>query len=253
MGPPASLIDTLIRADATRDQIAAVGHAQYPEIASTIDALCATGASAAMLADVDSLERGAAAREAARRERPIQRTVCSRTNSSDARASVSAQFIIQEENDIGGLTRHHAFCRNGKAYHEAGRQPTSVDAERIIAALGYAGRSWPVLPIIARDGKKRPLTSHGPSDATRDRDVILSWWIRWPAGLIANATGELSGIVALDIDETDSMNGWDTSGVLGHPFALETAAGRNALYLRMAWPLSENNGGPARPRPRYSR
>jgi hypothetical protein len=112
MGPPASLIDTLIRAGATRDQIAAVGRAQYPEIASSIDALCATGASAEMLVDVDSLERSAAAREAARRERG------------------------------------------------------SVDAERIIAALGYVGRGWPVFPMIARDGKKRPLTSHGLGDAT---------------------------------------------------------------------------------------
>jgi hypothetical protein len=67
----------------------------------------------------------------------------------------------------------------------------------------------------------------------------LSWWTRWPAGLIAIATGELSGIVALDIDVTDSMNGWDTLGVLGRPFAPETPMGhtpRGGTHCIFAWP-----------------
>lgn len=104
------------------------------------------------------------------------------------------------------------------------------------AAETYAARGWPVFPVSA---DKRPLTTHGLCDATRDADIISSWRTRWPLALIAIATGEPSGIVALDIDVTPKINGWDSLDDLGHPFAPETPMAhtpRGGTHCLFAWP-----------------
>lgn len=83
----------------------------------------------------------------------------------------------------------------------------------LAAALGYAQRDWAVFPLHGivrgrctcgrRDCSspgKHPLTRHGLKDATTDRAVIEEWWERWPSANIGVATGEASGIVAIDTD-----------------------------------------------------
>lgn len=67
----------------------------------------------------------------------------------------------------------------------------------LAAALEYAERGWPVFPVGA---DKRPLTTHGRSDATREVAVIRGWFARQPRALVSIATGKDSGVVALDID-----------------------------------------------------
>ncbi len=84
---------------------------------------------------------------------------------------------------------------------------------RLKAALSYARRGWPVLPIhTPAQGKcsclkgdcphpgKHPRTQHGLKDATTDESVIRRWWDMWPDANVAVATGAASGLVALDID-----------------------------------------------------
>jgi hypothetical protein len=85
------------------------------------------------------------------------------------------------------------------------------------AALGYAARGWPVFPV-ARN--KRPISEHGRSDATRDEAIIRDWFTARPDALVAIATGEESGIVALDVDVDQGAYGPDSLEALGvtlHP------------------------------------
>jgi putative DNA primase/helicase len=85
----------------------------------------------------------------------------------------------------------------------------------LAAALVYAGRNWPVFPISV---KKVPLTLHGLLDATTDETTTRAWWSRWPDALVAIATGERSGIVALDIDLSEKVSGFDSLEEIGAPF-----------------------------------
>jgi hypothetical protein len=66
------------------------------------------------------------------------------------------------------------------------------------AALQYAALGWHVFPCAV--GQKKPATPHGFKDATTDEATIRRWWTTNPRFNIGLATGEISGIVALDID-----------------------------------------------------
>lgn len=67
-------------------------------------------------------------------------------------------------------------------------------------AKAYASRGWYVLPVQG----KIPLTEHGLKDATREADVIESWWGeqgKFKDANIAIRTGAESGLVVVDIDK----------------------------------------------------
>ena len=81
------------------------------------------------------------------------------------------------------------------------------------AALRYARRGWPVLPLhnpvssgCSCESRecgsigKHPRTAHGLKDAATDESTIRGWWRKWPKANIGIATGSKSGIVVLDID-----------------------------------------------------
>jgi hypothetical protein len=85
------------------------------------------------------------------------------------------------------------------------------------AALAYALRlGWAVFPCfeIGSDGRcacgaqgserctpaKHPRTHDGFRGATRSVETITRWWSMWPNANVAIATGEISGIVVVDID-----------------------------------------------------
>ena len=81
------------------------------------------------------------------------------------------------------------------------------------AALWYAQRGWPVLPLhsprlggcTCRNDScphpgKHPRTEHGVLDASTDLGAITQWWNVWPVANIAIATGAASGAVVLDCD-----------------------------------------------------
>ncbi len=71
------------------------------------------------------------------------------------------------------------------------------------AAITYALNGWPVFPLH----NKKPfeflvpgVKSHGYKDATTDVETICAWWAYHIGATIGLATGEISGVIVLDID-----------------------------------------------------
>lgn len=67
----------------------------------------------------------------------------------------------------------------------------------LTAALAYAARGWPVLPLRPRD--KVPLNPTGSRGATTDAAQIAAWWQAHPAANVGIATGGAAPWV-LDLD-----------------------------------------------------
>jgi hypothetical protein len=70
------------------------------------------------------------------------------------------------------------------------------------AALQLAEKGLAVFPCQPQS--KRPATMHGVKDATKDPGAIEAWWHQVPIYNLAVATGEVSGIIVLDVDNTDA-------------------------------------------------
>ena len=95
----------------------------------------------------------------------------------------------------------------------------------LTAALSYAERGWPVLPLhhptsfgtkkgpdraacsCGRDDcssqGKHPSTAHGLDDAALDLDVISRWWQRWPRANVAIRTGDRLDVLDIDSEAAD--------------------------------------------------
>jgi Bifunctional DNA primase/polymerase, N-terminal len=101
-------------------------------------------------------------------------------------------------------------------------------------ALLYAARDWPVSPWALN---KRPLTEHGINDATTDPDQIQEWWRKWPQALAAIATGERSGVVAVDIDnEPDGFLSLELLGVHVQPLTPTAHTPSSGYHMLFRWP-----------------
>jgi predicted P-loop ATPase len=94
------------------------------------------------------------------------------------------------------------------------------------AALAYASRGWPVFPCEG----KRPLTSHGFHDASIDPAVVREWWARWPRANVAIATGDVSGLYVLDVDEGGEVAIGNRPVPARH--VVETGSGGRHYFLR---------------------
>jgi hypothetical protein len=70
------------------------------------------------------------------------------------------------------------------------------------AALQLAERGLAVFPCQPRD--KKPATSHGLKDATTDAGTIEKWWCQQPNYNIGVATGAVSRILVVDIDDLEA-------------------------------------------------
>lgn len=81
--------------------------------------------------------------------------------------------------------------------------PELNDGDLLNAALAYAERGWPVLPLMPRE--KRPLgrlVKNGLNEATSDQTLILKWWMDTPTANIGLRTG-----VAFDVLDVDGPDG----------------------------------------------
>lgn len=119
------------------------------------------------------------------------------------------------------------------------------------AALQYIKRGWHVFPLHnptdtqcscgrndCQKVGKHPRTPHGLKDATTDEDQIRSWWTKWPLANIGIATGAISGLLVLDVDDGGTKSGSASlaalegkHGALPVTLSSQTGHGRH-LYFR---------------------
>lgn len=90
--------------------------------------------------------------------------------------------------------------------------PAEALRDELIAwALAYAANGIPVLPAF----KKKPAPGLRWRNATRNPDLIRDYWSTWPLAQIATLTGEASGLVVLDIDRKNGVDGFETLRTAG--------------------------------------
>ena len=117
------------------------------------------------------------------------------------------------------------------------------------AALEAAERGWHVLPCHGIDGRhrcscgrqdcpspgKHPTLKHGLAEASIDANVVRSWWKRWPHANVAVRTGEVSGLVVVDIDPPaglDSLAALErANGALDRACVVRTGRGGAHYYF----------------------
>ena len=72
-------------------------------------------------------------------------------------------------------------------------------------ALACIEQGWAVFPLVPNT--KRPLTRNGFKDATKSADVVRKWWAATPTANIGIATGQMSGVVVVDVDVKNGAKG----------------------------------------------
>ena len=102
------------------------------------------------------------------------------------------------------------------------------------AALAYARHGWQVFPV--KDRAKNPLTEHGFHDASSDAETIRNWWERFPKANVGVSTGPASGLVVLDVDMHNNVDGSESlrelEGKLGAlPDTVEALTGGGGRHL----------------------
>jgi len=74
----------------------------------------------------------------------------------------------------------------------------SADSGSILAAaLEYARRGWPILPVSQA---KQPFIKAWPTAASTDESQVRSWWKQHPEANVGLVTGQRSGLLAVDVD-----------------------------------------------------
>ncbi|WP_394153373.1 bifunctional DNA primase/polymerase [Loktanella salsilacus] len=130
--------------------------------------------------------------------------------------------------------------------------------ELVRAALAYAAKGYPVFPAMLIGGAKKPLVKWGKGidghadlthrRATTDAETIKAWWARWPLAMIGMPTGKPSGVVVLDIDRKNGVDGLANLRAAGvDPFTLSpvvsvTPSGGLHVFMRYAGPLKNSAG-----------
>ena len=80
-----------------------------------------------------------------------------------------------------------------------------TESLRLQRALAHAESGYAVFPVVPDE--KRPMTATGFKMATKDPQVVTQWWSATPNANIGIATGAVSGIVVIDIDVKNGVNG----------------------------------------------
>jgi len=99
---------------------------------------------------------------------------------------------------------------------------------------------------------KHPRLAKWQDRATTDPATLKAWWTKWPMANVGIITGHTSGIVVLDIDDTDQVPalvrllGLDECFFLD-TMTVETGSGGYRLYFKSEMLLSKDNTGAVLP------
>lgn len=160
-------------------------------------------------------------------------------NRPASRSSRRGAEVIQKPQQ-----NHEAFSHNCQEkldqVEEVGRLVldglAKVPANLTEAALHYARHGWPVFPTTI---KKEPLTAHGYKDATTDPAKIRTTFRNPRAAGVAIPTGTITGLVVLDRDRKNGVDGVATCealeadlGPLPPTLQQRTGSGGDQLFFR---------------------
>lgn len=115
------------------------------------------------------------------------------------------------------------------------------DTAHLNAALGYLKHGWAVIP--AGERTKRPIVPWQKFQHEMPTEQqVTKWWERWPKANLAVVTGDISGIVVVDIDPkyegAESLADMETRhGVL--PETVESLTGGGGRHIYFAHPGRE--------------
>ena len=75
------------------------------------------------------------------------------------------------------------------------------------AAVSLSLSGVPIFPVKA---DKSPHIKSWQQTATTDQAMVKKWWAKWPEANIAMPTGAPSGLVAVDVDVKNGVNGYES-------------------------------------------
>ena len=139
---------------------------------------------------------------------------------------------------------------------------TSIGRRPIDAAVVYARRGWPVFPchsagpvsgcscsqVDCGSPGKHPRVKGGLHASSTDASVIRGWWARWPRANVGIRTGDVSGLVVVDVDPAHggdrTMESVEAEfGPLPLTRTVRTPSGGRHLYFRHPGGLVRNDAG----------
>ena len=138
---------------------------------------------------------------------------------------------------------------------EGGAHEAAATGRMLLAALAYARRGWPVIPLhspspggctclagpLCKSPAKHPRTVHGIKDASTDETTVRSWWRCWPDANVGIITGPSSGLLAIDVDP---RHGGDQSiARLDCPATVENLTGGGGKHLVFTYPRDSHQHG----------
>lgn len=120
------------------------------------------------------------------------------------------------------------------------KEPQDNDTH-LAAALGYLKRGWAVVP--AGERAKRPIVPWQRfQHELPSEDQVRQWFERWPAANLAVVTGEISGIIVIDVDARHGGEASLAEMLARHgalPDTMEAATGGGGRHLYFAHPGRE--------------
>lgn len=103
-------------------------------------------------------------------------------------------------------------------------------------ALSFAERGFVVFPCDHYANPKRPKLKW-TQEATSNPEMIRRMWKKWPNALVALPTGKINGIIVLDIDRKNGVDGFVSLREIGFDygsyegFKVRTPSGGVHLYF----------------------
>jgi len=134
-------------------------------------------------------------------------------------------------------------------------------------ALAYAAIGWAVLPLhgivqgrctcgdinCSKRGK-HPIPRNGLKEATTDEGTIRNWWREFPDANVGIATGEVSGLIVIDVDDGPEKAGFSSlealqskHGTIPREACVRTGGGGLHIYLAAPGQLVRSSAGKLAP------
>jgi len=115
----------------------------------------------------------------------------------------------------------------------------------IDAALRLSSNGVTIFPVKA---DKSPYNKAWQDQATTDSTAVKKWWERWPEANVAIPKGHKSGLVAVDVDVKNGVNGYESLSTIEAMFGeqgtrrIETPSGGVHLIYRCTQKVKTRTG-----------